>query len=270
MGLPSSPYLKMIGVSCMKIAKFFLKAANTLISYLVVISLCIAGVYAAYALWDNNLVYAAIDDVQADMLKLKPDLIEGRPSFDELIAINQDVVGWISVDGTNIDYPILQGETNLSYINTDIYGNFSLGGSIFLDTRNDEKFEDNYSLLYGHSVVSGRMFGDIELYKEEKFFHDNQSGSLLTLETSYDLKIFASLLVPANEVEIFNPTVWQDDMDELVDYVENDALFINQDEFENIKLMGEDLQIIALTTCSFEFTDARTVILAVMEEDSTE
>lgn len=247
-------------------SKFILMAANTLLSAVVVVSLCISGAYAAYALWDNSLVYAAVDDVQADMLNLKPEIQEGGPSFDELIAINSDVVGWVTIDNTSMDYPIVQGETNLSYINTDIYGDFALGGSIFLDSRNDRNFEEHYSLLYGHSIINGRMFGDINLYKEEAFFNENQTGSLLTTDKVYDLKIFASLVVPANEIEIFNPLVWQADIDELVDYADSTALYLNMNIIEEMRAMDGDLQILALTTCSDEFTDARTVILAVMNQ----
>lgn len=253
----------------MRTSKLILKAANTLVSFVVVISLSIAAIYAAYALWDNNLVYAAIDDVQADMLKLKPGIEEGQPSFEELLAINPDVVGWVTIDNTIMDYPIVQGETNLSYINKDIYGEFALAGSIFLDSRNDSLFEESYSLLYGHSISSGRMFADINLYKEESFFKKNQSGSLITLEGAYDLKIFATLLVPSNEVEIFNPRVWHDDIDELVDYADSRALFLDEDIIQEMRGM-EDIKILALTTCSFEFTDARTAILAVMIPNSTE
>lgn len=254
----------------MKISKFILKAANTLVSYVVVISLCIAGVYAVYALWDNSRVYAAVDDVQDDMLKLKPDMTDGRPSFEELLAINPDVVGWITIDNTNMDYPVLQGETNLTYINKDIYGEFALAGSIFLDSRNDSKFEDPYSLLYGHSMAQGKMFGDISLYKEEDFFDENQTGTLLTPAEAYNLKIFATLIVPSNEEEIFNPTLWQEDIDKLVDYADSNALHLNDSIIEEIRADEEDVQILALTTCSYEFTDARTAILAVMEPNSTE
>ena len=248
----------------MRTSKLILKAANTLVSYVVVIALCISGLYAGYALWDNNLVYAAVDDVQADMLRLKPTTEDGRPSFDELLDINSDVVAWVTIDNTNMDYPIVQGETNLSYINKDIYGEFALAGSIFPDSRNDSLFGEDYSLLYGHSISSGRMFADINLYKEESFFKENQSGSLLTLEGTYDLKIFATLVVPSNEVEIFNPTVWLDDIDELVDYADRTALYLNEDTIQEMRGM-DDFKILALTTCSFEFTDARTVVLAVME-----
>ena len=143
----------------MKLSKFFLDAADTILNYIVILFLCIAGVYAGYALWDNSQVYAQADDVQADMLKLKPDIEEGRPSFEELLAINSDVVGWITVENTNIDYPILQGETNLTYINTDIYGEFALAGSIFLDSRNDGAFNDLYSFCLLYTSPSPRDIG---------------------------------------------------------------------------------------------------------------
>lgn len=255
----------MIGVADMRAYSIILKLINTLISSVVVISLCISGFYAGYALWDNNLVYAAVDDVQADMLRLKPVVEDGLPSFEELLKINPDIVAWVTIDNTNMDYPIVQGETNLSYINKDIYGEFALAGSIFLDSRNDRDFKDNYSLLYGHSMNRSKMFGDLELYKDEDFFKENQTGTLLTLEGVYNLKIFASLLVPANEDEIFNPTLWHDDIEDIINYAEAEALYLNKATLASMRAMEGDLQVLALTTCSHEFTDARTVVLAVME-----
>lgn len=104
----------------MKIQRHILKTADTLVSFIVFFSLIIAGVYACYALWDNSTIYAAADDVQIEMLKLKPEVKGARgPSFEDLLAINKDVRGWLTMDGTNIDYPVLQGRDNLSYINTD-------------------------------------------------------------------------------------------------------------------------------------------------------
>ena len=57
--------------------------------------------------------------------------MDESPSLQELQKINPDVCAWLTVDGTKIDYPVVQGETNLEYINQDIYGEFALSGSIF-------------------------------------------------------------------------------------------------------------------------------------------
>lgn len=258
----------------MRIHKAILKAANTLISTVLLLSLCLAGAYAVYALWDNNRVYAAAEDVQADMIKIKPkaepaeDEEEGA-SFAELLAVNSDVCAWITMDNTGIDYPVLQGETNHTYINTDVYGNFALAGSIFLDSRNDNTFSDTYSLLYGHHMDNGRMFGDLDLYKEEKFFNENRTGTLILPDRTYNLEIISCLLVSASEDNIFEPARWQGDIDNLLTFIKHNSMYFHDDVIDSIEQSEEDVQILALSTCSSEFTDARTIILAVMRPHSS-
>ena len=95
----------------------------------------------------------------------------------------------MTLDNTNIDHPVVQGQDNLTYVNRDVYGNFALAGSIFLDSRNDSSFSDPYSLLYGHHMENSGMFGDLALYKEEAFFQENSTGYLITPEGVYDLEI---------------------------------------------------------------------------------
>lgn len=254
----------------MKTSKILLKAANTIISAVVVISLCTAGLYAAYALWDNSRIYAAAEDVQADMKKLKPDPEDqGGASFEELFAINSDVCGWLSLDNTKIDYPVLQGETNLTYINQDVYGNFALAGSIFLDARNDRTFTDAYSLIYGHHMEKGKMFGDLDLYKDEAFFRENTTGLLILPDRTYKLEIFACLLSEAGDDYIFEPNQWQNDIDGLLSYAEQNAMHLHENTIEELE-HAESPQVLAMSTCSSEFTDARTIILAVMKPEQTE
>ena len=231
----------------------------------VILILSAAGIYAAYALWDNNRVYTAANDVQADMIKIKPVVEkDGGASFEELLAINPDVCAWVMVDNTNIDYPVLQGSTNLTYINRDVYGNFALAGSIFLDTRNGRDFSDAYSLLYGHHMENSGMFGDLDLYKDQSFFDENKTGMLILPDRSYNFEIFACLLINAREDAIFDPEQWQTDINGLLSFAEKNSLHLREENIEKVKQM-ENPKVLALSTCSTEFTDARTIILAVME-----
>ena len=251
----------------MKFSESFLRLANSILTIIVSIVFLTIGAYATYALWDNNTVYSAAKNVQAEMLELKPGINEdGGASFEELLAINPDVYAWVSLDGTSIDQPILQGKTNLSYINTDVYGDFALAGSIFLDTRSNRSFTDSYSLLYGHDMVQGRMFGDLPLYKEEDFFRKNRTGELILPDRSHSLKIYAVILTNSNDDMIFNPDRYKDGLSGLIKYAENNALYLHEEMTEDLKQRAdEDLQILSLTTCSSEFTDARTIVLADME-----
>lgn len=248
----------------MKFSESFLRVSNSVLSVIVSIVFLTIGFYATYALWDNNTVYSAARNVQQEMLELKPG-IDGA-TFEELLAINPDVSAWVSLEGTSIDYPILQGETNLSYINTDVYGNFALAGSIFLDTRSSREFTDPYPLLYGHDMVQGRMFGDLPLYKEEDFFRKNRTGELILPDKSYSLKIYAVIVTDSYDDMIFNPDRYKDGLSDLIKYAEDNALFLHEEMTEDLKQRADHgLQILSLTTCSSEFTDARTIVLAVME-----
>ena len=224
-----------------------------MVNLIVVLCLCVAGIYAAYALWDNNRVYSAASDVQADMVKIKPAVEEdGGASFEELLAINPDVCAWVSLDNTRIDYPVLQGSTNLTYINKDVYGNFALAGSIYLDTRNERDFSDAYSLLY------------LDLYKDQTFFDENTTGMLILPRNAYNLEIFACLLIDAGEDAIFDPEQWQTDIDGLLSYAKDNSLHLREETINKLEQMDKP-QVLSLSTCSTEFTDARTIILAVME-----
>lgn len=257
------------------IARFILKAANSLLTLAVLLVMLLAGAFSAYALWDNGQIYAAAENVQADMLSLKPSLVtdEGTDgaqtgeqesaSFEELLAINEDVCGWITMDNTRIDFPILQGESNLSYINTDVYGNFALAGSIFLDFRNDSGFTDPYSVLYGHHMENRKMFGDLDLYKEKSFFDENRTGLLILPDRAYQLEVIACMLVTSTDDMIFDPDELRGDIAGLMDYAQQEAMYYHQETLDAVR-QSEDPQILALTTCSAEFTNARTIILTAM------
>ena len=257
--------------------RLILKAVDGLIRLALSLALATAGAYAAYALWDNNQVYGAAANVQADMIRLKPDAGgdagEAGPSFAQLLAINPDVCAWVTMDGTRIDHPVLQGDTNLSYINTDVYGNFALAGSIFLDTRCDRSFAGGYSLLYGHHMDSGGMFGDLDQYKEERFFDENRTGSLILPGGIHALRTFACLLLGASDDVIFQPERWRDDIAGLLEYAGQNALHVDEDAIADMRRILNDPganapRVLALSTCSAEFTDARTIVLAWIQDDA--
>ena len=278
--------------------RLLLRFLHGIISFAVATSLVTAGAYAGYALWDNQQVYSAAESTQLEMLRFKPravteaGVVEEAPSFDELLAINPDVCGWVTMDNTAIDHPILQGRNNLSYINMDVYGNFALAGSIFLDTRCSKDCSGNYNLLYGHHMDNHGMFGDLDLYKDEAFFNANTTGTLILPAGVYALRTMACIVTEASDDALFDPDNWQEsttdttDVDTLtpspqevrrlmglVDYCEENAMHINPDcvaELERRLNLGENPRILALSTCSSEYTNARTILLTLIEAEMPE
>ncbi len=115
-------------------------------------------------------------------------------------------------------------------------------------------------------MVQGRMFGDLPLYKEEDFFRKNRTGELILPDKSYSLKVYAVILTNSSDAMIFNPDRYKDGLSELIRFAEENALFLHEEMTEDLKQRADHgLQILSLTTCSSEFTDARTIVLAVME-----
>lgn len=240
-----------------------LRTANRLLDSVIALVLVVVCLFSSYALWDNQQVYAAAEDVMADMLKLKPDAANPGPGFEELRAINPDVCAWVTLDGTQVDCPVVQGETNLEYINKDVYGSFALAGSVFLDSRNSADFSDACSLVYGHNMDGGRMLATLEYYKDAGFFAENGTGTLMTPQQTYDLEVLACVVVGASEDAVFDPTQWQaGSMDSFFAFAESEATCIDEDAVERAR--AEGCRILMMSTCSYEFTDARTVVLAAM------
>ena len=208
--------------------KRLLDFLNGIVSLIVGITLLAGGACAGYALWDNQQIYNAANGVQLEMRRLKPvvheeadeEEAEAGPSFDELLAINPDVCAWVTVDGTNIDQPVLRGETNYIYINTNVYGEFALCGSIFMDSRCDRDCTDPYILLYGHHMASHGMFGDLQLFKDEKFFSDNHTGTLLVPGKEIPFHIIACIVTEASNNSIFDPLVWYENITGLERFIE--------------------------------------------------
>ena len=255
----------------MRASERVLKGLNTLVSVAAALVLLGVGAYCAYALWDNGQVYAAVDSVQEGLLQMKPSPEEENgPTFEELRAVNPDVCGWLTLDGTQIDYPVLQGENNLTYINTDVYGEFALAGSIFLDSGCDRTFQGPYFLIYGHHMDNSRMFGDLDLYKDQTFFEENSSGTLILPDRSYDLEIFACLLVPSSEDAVFDTQQWQAGIHGLLDFISSSAMYVRDDVVDEMRAAKDAVQILAMSTCASEYTDARTIIMAKMKLHSPE
>lgn len=223
-----------------------------------------AALFAGYSLWDNAQIYQSAADVQSQIRVFKPVVEEeDGPGFDELREVNPDIIGWITVDGTNVDYPVLQGANNMEYMSKDIYGEFSLAGSIFLDIRNNRDFNDNYSLIYGHNMANHLMFGDLSMFKDKKFFTENTTATLLVPGESREQQVAAILQISAGTEEIFEPNMWKDDLAGLAEFLEQNSIWFHSQWIEQMKKDPDSVQVTVLVTCSDGSTNDRTVLVLI-------
>ncbi len=247
--------------------RIILRALNGIYGWVVGIVVAASSFYAGYAILDNAQVYQAATNVQDQIRQLKPTQEgENGPSFDQLRAINGEVTAWITVDGTNIDYPVVQGDTDLDYMNKDVYGNFSLAGSIFMDVRNSADFSDNYTLIYGHNMDEHLMFGDLTLFKDKTFFGNNTTATLLLPGESRGYQVAAVLQLSAGTEEIFNPDVWKTSLGGFGDFLEKNSIWYHGDIIDSLKSQPDRMQVLSLVTCSDGSTNDRTILILVRKK----
>ena len=126
-----------------------IRAADSLVNFAVLVIILLLIAVALYALWDSEQIYSAAGSAQYEIYKprVQEEEVDG-PSFADLIAINPEVFSWLTVYGTNIDYPVTQAKNNSKYVNTNVMGEYSLSGNIFLDYTNSADYSDFNSILY--------------------------------------------------------------------------------------------------------------------------
>ncbi|MBR3553393.1 MAG: class B sortase [Clostridia bacterium] len=208
-----------------------------------------------YAMYDAAMVYYNAND--RSILKYKPDLT--NPEI--LREISENAIAWITVDDTKIDYPVMQGADNKEYLNKDPFGKYTLSGSIFLDYRCSRDFSDSYSLLYGHHMEYGTMFGALDNFKKREYFDSHRTGQLITVGGKlYKIRFFAATMAQATDQLVFRPE--DATPDALIEELSKSAIIYEPPETEG------DLKLIALSTCQSADTIDRMVVFGVMQESS--
>ncbi|MBR3423475.1 MAG: class B sortase, partial [Clostridia bacterium] len=217
---------------------------------------------SGYALFSNFRTYRDAEDVYNDLLKLKPDAEDEDLSsaFDTLRAINPDIRAWLTVEGTKIDYPVLQGKDNVYYMNRDVYLDTSLAGSIFLDSRNSGNFTDPYTIIYGHHMDRGLMFGDLDLFLDKDFFDEPRKVTITTENGDLEYRILAVMSVNDSTREIFDPDSSSLGLDARYGVIAEKSVFTSASVMEEFLGNLDSSAVVALVTCTNGPTGNRLVL----------
>ena len=225
---------------------------NAVVDVLVLLGLLIAFFYAAYALWDVNTIYAHAEAGNFTEYKPVGESPETQLSFQELQAMNPDVVAWLTIYGTAIDYPLVQGEDNFCYLDRTVKGDYSAAGSLFLDYRNNPDFSDWNTIIHGHHMAARAMFGDIGLFEDERHFEEHRYGDLFVQGKHYGVEIFRLVLTDTADHLLFQPAIT--DAESQAAYLSRAAELTRHSR--EIKL-APDERILVLATCSELKTNGR-------------
>ncbi len=184
--------------------------------------------------------------------------------FARLYGINNDFIGWIKIEGSVIDYPVVLSHDNNDYLKTDFYGNYHRLGCVFADYRSTitKDYQSENIILYGHSAADGSYFNSIRSYKSIDFYKAHKTVSFNTLYENADYVIvgaFISLPYSTEEdgFEYFNHIdMTEDEFGEYIKEV-NARSYFNTD----IDVAFGD-KLLTLSTCDYEYDDTRFVVVA--------
>ena len=233
-----------------------IRILNRIVDAAVLLLLLICLMLAIWSFWDSHQVYeeASVEQYTA----YKPIPGEETKSFDELRAMNSDVIGWLTIYDTKIDYPLVQSKKNNSeYLSRDPEGEFQSSGSIYLDYRNNQHFKDFNTIIQGHHMDERKMFGDLELFVDKSFFDKHRYGTIFYDGKNHGIEFFAVLKVDAHTGLIQNPGITnKSEQQEYLDTIYDRALFTR-----GIGVTTED-HIVALSTCAMDMTNGRFILFA--------
>ena len=236
---------------------------NGIVDTAVLTVILLLAVTGCYAIWDSRQVYKAADATRYEIYK--PTAANQGKTFEQLQDINPDVFAWLTVYGTHIDYPVVQGTNNMKYINTNAAGRYSLSGAIFLDYRSSTDFSDFSSILYGHHMDKNAMFGEIEYFTDKQYFEARKYGMLYYNGQEHGLEIFAFIHTSAYDEDVFRTKITGKEAQQK--YL--DTILSKTVHTRDIQVTADD-RIVLLSTCSASTTNGRDILVARITEDTYE
>lgn len=250
---------------------------KTRILYTVVAVLVIALGYCGWRYYDDVIrpekQIAEADSSQNELFsEIRPTVTEGsgKTSDDATVMtesdplapaeeINESTTAWLTIPGTHIDYPVVQGEDNDFYLHHGFDGELNQElGCPFLDCRCESSFRGFNSIVYAHHMTKQRMFADIALFKDEAFMRSCPEGYLTLADGVKTIRFFAYLTVPSSAA-VYQVVSAEEERDEYIEYILNTANYHFDIEID------ENSRLILLSTCTYEYDQARGVLVGVIE-----
>lgn len=183
-----------------------------------------------------------------------PETVPIEVDFETLWQENEDIVAWLYCENTPIHYPIVQGNDNNYYLRRLLNGEYNINGTIFLDYRCQSDFRDFNSIIYGHHMKSGEMFGTLPNYKDQEYYDEHPVMYLLTPEQNYKIELVAGYITPSDSDTYSLPNT----AEEKKAFLEH---ALQESTFVSSVSVNETDSFVSLSTCSYEYENARYVVV---------
>lgn len=187
---------------------------------------------------------------QTEQVKEPPITVD----FDALCKKNSDVVGWLYLPNTPINYPVVQAEDNDKYLHLGLDGKYLNAGTLLVDCRNGALGEDANYIIYGHHMKNGTMLSAIIQYKNKAFYEENPVIYYFTPQQKYKIELIAGCLIAGND-ELYQSSINEKDPVTTANEYQKHSTFKS-----DVTVTAEDT-LVTLSTCSYEYEEARYVVI---------
>ena len=229
----------------------------------IVALLAVLGI--SYLLFQNAKQIKETQNLNVQLVEMRQEAETEEDNTDwskGMLDINSDYKGWLTIYGTQISEPVVQGETNETYLRTNINGEHAEAGTLFLDETTDLT-QDGNLIIYGHKMNDGTMFGTLDKFEDEEFFDNNGTVCWESEKGKEYYQIFALLVLPGYSTapDFIDLQAWNNVLDE-----EQTADMLNTIADRASIFRGESFNLekdkyIFLVTCDYSINNGRLVLV---------
>lgn len=229
----------------------------------IVALLAVLGI--SYLLFQNAKQTKETQNLNVQLVEMRQEAETEEDNTDwskGMLDINSDYKGWLTIYGTQISEPVVQGETNETYLRTNINGEHAEAGTLFLDETTDLS-QDGNLIIYGHKMNDGTMFGTLDKFEDEEFFDNNGTVCWESEKGKEYYQIFALLVLPgySTDPNFIDLQAWNNVLDE-----EQTADMLNTIADRASIFRGESFNLekdkyLFLVTCDYSINNGRLVLV---------
>lgn len=197
-----------------------------------------------------------LQDLYADHSESKEPTVNKKlrdERFDELKGMNEDYVGWITIEDSKINYPVVKGRDNNYYLTHNFYKEHDFVGAIFMDYRNSGTELDQQTVIYGHYMKDNSMFGQLKKYLDSEFYKKRKTIQTDFQGSTYEWEIFSIYVSDDSDpLEV-------ESVDSYLDYITS---LKERSLYSTETNVGEEDRILTLSTCTNEVETERMIVHA--------
>ena len=233
-----------------------------------VITVCLIGIILVSGykigktMWEYQVAKSAYTNISEKTAKVDPKQFTGVVDWKALKKVNPDVQGRLYQKDTVINYPVVQGTDNDTYLHTRFDKQLSGGGTLFVDCRMEKDFKGFNSIIYGHHMKDGSMFRSIRGYtKEDGYYDKHKTLELATPHGNYHLVVFSAFITKATDEDTYKMTYDEAEKQAYIDRAwERSELPITRDSVDVTK----NDRLVTLSTCAYDYEEARYIVICKM------